>query len=168
MNNFAKLLLVAGISSLLAGCPTTPTAPPATVSYPPAKPPVATPPPPPPPVVIAPPPAPPAVVEPSASETALAAAISTYERNNLRQAISLLTPLAADGGPLDAPQRVRALKYLAFSQCSSTGAGALVACRQAFERAFRLDPSFELAPAERGHPLWGPEFDRARKNVLGR
>ncbi len=168
MKNPTKLLLAASVSALLAGCPTAPTAPPATVSYPPASTPVPPPPPPPPPIVVAPTPAPPVSVEPSANDTALAAAIATYERNNFRQAISLLTPLAADGGPLDTPQRLRALKYLAFSQCSSSGAGALVACRQAFERAFRLDPGFELAPAERGHPLWGPEFDRARKNVLGR
>jgi hypothetical protein len=26
----------------------------------------------------------------------------------------------------------------------------------------RLDPSFDLAPGEQGHPLWGPVFVKAK------
>ena len=55
-------------------------------------------------------------------------------------------------GSFDPAQLLRALKVLAFSQCSS---GATTACRQSFEKAFRADPNFELLPAERGHPVWG-------------
>ena len=40
-----------------------------------------------------------------------------------------------------------------------------VPCRQAFERALRMDASFDLAPGEQGHPLWGPQFVKARQNV---
>ncbi len=80
---------------------------------------------------------------------------------------SRLTAAAVIGAQtsLDPAQLLRALKVLAFSQCSS---GATTACRQSFEKAFRADPNFELLPAERGHPVWGPQFDRARRTVLGR
>lgn len=105
-----------------------------------------------------------AVVDPSVGERALVSAIAAYERGEFSSAIRQLTPLTNDGS-LDAAQQLRALKSLAFSQCSSN---ARTLCRQTFERALRADPTFELAPAERGHPLWQPEFERARKVVLGR
>jgi hypothetical protein len=56
--------------------------------------------------------------------------------------------------------RVTALKYTAFSYCVTSRP---VQCRQAFEKALRLDPSFELAPGEHGHPQWGPVFAKAKK-----
>jgi hypothetical protein len=37
-------------------------------------------------------------------------------------------------------------------------------CRQSFERALRLDPSFDLAQGEHGHPQWGPVFTRAKRD----
>jgi hypothetical protein len=36
-------------------------------------------------------------------------------------------------------------------------------CRETFDKALRLDPSFDLAPGEHGHPLWGPVFTKARQ-----
>jgi hypothetical protein len=165
MNKFAKLLLAASISAALAGCPTTPPAPPVTHTPPTSAPP----PPPEPPVVVTPVPPPPA--EPSASEVALATGVAAYERggtNNLREAIRILTPIATTDGSLETTQRLRALKFLAFSHCSLPGAAAKTACRETFERAFRVSPSFDLAPAERGHPDWDPAFQQARRTVLGR
>ena len=106
----------------------------------------------------------PPAVDPSIAERALGTAIAAYERGEFASAIRQLTPLSNDGS-LDAAQQLRALKTLAFSQCSSN---ARTLCRQTFERALRADSSFDLAPAERGHPLWQPEFERARKVVLGR
>jgi hypothetical protein len=35
-------------------------------------------------------------------------------------------------------------------------------CRQSFERALAIDPAFELAQVERGHPIWGKQFQAAR------
>ncbi len=100
--------------------------------------------------------------EPSPSEKALTAALATYERGEYALAIRQLTPLTTDNA-LGQAERVMAMKTLAFSQCLSR---ALTACRRTFEHAFRLDEKFELAPAERGHPVWGPQYDRARKNTL--
>lgn len=99
-----------------------------------------------------------------ASERALTAAIGQYERGDFQSAIRTLTPMTTDGS-LDPSQLLRALKTLAFAQCS---ANQRVACRHAFEQAFRADSTFDLAPAERGHPIWGPEFVRARRTVLGK
>ena len=136
------------------------TPPPASVNYPaPApKPPVAVTPPPAAPVPAAP------AVEVNANERLLVAAIEAYDRGEFPSAVRQLTPLVTDGS-LDPSQLLRALKALAFSQCSTN---ALTACRQTFERAFKSDAKFDLATAERGHPIWGPLFLRARRTVLGK
>jgi hypothetical protein len=55
--------------------------------------------------------------------------------------------------------KLDALKYSAFSYCVTAKAQL---CRQQFDRAFKLDPSFKLSPAEIGHPIWGPEFSRSK------
>ena len=164
MKRTLRSTLWLAIPVLLAACATPPPAP---VSYPaPAAPPVA---PRPPTAVPAPPPAPvppppPPAVDNSANDRALAAGIGAYDRGEYGLATRLLTPLVNDGA-LDAEQQLRALKTLAFSQCSTN---AITLCRQTFERAFRADPRFELAAAERGHPIWGPQFERARKAVVGK
>ena len=145
---------------LLAACASTP---PATVNHPAPSPVSAAPAP------VAPTPSAPLTqsvpaVDTAASERALAAGIGAYDRGDFSGAIKLLAPLSADGS-LDPGQQIRALKTLAFSQCST---GAVTACRQTFERAFKADSGFDLAAAERGHPIWGPQFERARRAVLGR
>ncbi len=151
------------IPTLLAACATPPPTP---VNYPaptpqPApvapRPPAAAPAQPP---AAAPAPAP----DTSANERALATAIEAYDRGDYAQAIRLLTPLSSEGA-LDNDQQLRALKALAFSQCSTN---AITACRGTFERAFRADAKFDLSAAERGHPIWGPQFLRARKTVTGK
>ena len=55
---------------------------------------------------------------------------------------------------------LQALKYSAFSYCLIARAAL---CRQEFEKAVKLDPSFDLEPGEKGHPLWGPVFARVKK-----
>ena len=100
----------------------------------------------------------------NASERALIAAIESYDRGEFPSAIRQLTPMVTDGS-LDPTQLLRALKALAFSQCS---VNAVTACRQTFERALKADPTFDLVAAERGHPIWGPQFLRARRTVLGK
>ncbi len=162
-----KYVCIATLIVLLPGCTGTATQ---TVNYPnvPAKPTVAAPP-----SVVVPAPAvtpnpQPTIVQQipsdSASERTLTSAMAAYDRGDFGAATRLLTPITNDGS-LDTGQQIRALKTLAFSQCST---GAVAACRQSFERAFRADPGFELVAAERGHPIWGPQFERARKAVLGR
>lgn len=51
--------------------------------------------------------------------------------------------------------RVRAHKYLAFIDCAS---GHTDRCRREFRLALEIDPQMQLAPAEAGHPIWGPVF----------
>ena len=52
-------------------------------------------------------------------------------------------------------ERADAHKYLAFIHCSSNRERQ---CRDEFRKALAVDPALELAPAERGHPVWGPIF----------
>ncbi|HEX2198913.1 MAG TPA: TssQ family T6SS-associated lipoprotein, partial [Burkholderiales bacterium] len=51
--------------------------------------------------------------------------------------------------------RVNAHKHVAFIHCASDRERA---CRDEFRRALRVNPDLELAPAEAGHPIWGPIF----------
>ncbi|MDR6604928.1 hypothetical protein J2732_005966 [Achromobacter deleyi] len=55
--------------------------------------------------------------------------------------------------------RVEAYKLQAFSYCVTRYAQL---CQDSFARILALDPTFELAPNEAGHPSWGPAFQRAR------
>jgi Tfp pilus assembly protein PilF len=115
--------------------------------------------------VVAPPPPPP---EPTAEERAAMAreaaarrnveiGVSHFEAGNYSEAEHmLLTPEVWQGSP---PLQLRALKHLAFTYCVSERP---LQCKQSFERAFLLDPAFDLAPAERGHPLWGQAFAEVR------
>ncbi len=52
-------------------------------------------------------------------------------------------------------ERVNAHKHLAFIHCASNRERL---CRDEFRRALALDPALDLAPAEAGHPIWGPLF----------
>ena len=54
--------------------------------------------------------------------------------------------------------RVEAYKLQAFSYCVTRYTQL---CVDSFARILALDPSFELAPNEAGHPAWGPAFQRA-------
>ena len=56
---------------------------------------------------------------------------------------------------IDMNQIVTAHKYLAFIYSVSN---RKTHSRKEFEKAFELDPSFTLSPAEAGHPLWGPIY----------
>ena len=57
-------------------------------------------------------------------------------------------------------QQADAHKYLAFIHCSIGRTGP---CREEFRQALMADPELSLAPAEAGHPVWGPIF----KSVKG-
>jgi Tfp pilus assembly protein PilF len=51
--------------------------------------------------------------------------------------------------------RIGAHKFLAFSYCLTN---RTTLCRAEFEAIFKIDENFDLAPAEAGHPAWGPSF----------
>ncbi|WP_454696956.1 TssQ family T6SS-associated lipoprotein [Achromobacter aegrifaciens] len=57
------------------------------------------------------------------------------------------------------PMRVEALKLQAFSYCVTNYRQL---CENSFVRILQLQPSFQLAPNEAGHPLWGPAFQSAQ------
>ena len=61
---------------------------------------------------------------------------------------------ALDQG-LNDKDKVTAYKHLAFIHCSE---GRTSRCREEFRKALAVDPSMDLAPAEAGHPTWGPVF----------
>ena len=87
----------------------------------------------------------------------LASGIRQYENANYAEAARQLQS-ALDQG-LAREDQVRAHKYLAFIHCVS---GREQRCRDEFRAALKIDPSFELAPNEVGHPIWGPAFRSAK------
>ena len=56
---------------------------------------------------------------------------------------------------LSARDRATSHKHLAFIHCCSCRERE---CRDEFRKALAADPALELAPAEAGHPVWGPIF----------
>lgn len=95
-------------------------------------------------------------------DVALREGIALYDKGDYDGAIRRLGSRDMNGA--SQRERLSALKYTAFSYCV-TGRQAL--CRQTFDRAFRLDPSFDLGPGEHGHPQWGPVFAQARQAAQG-
>jgi hypothetical protein len=95
---------------------------------------------------------------PSRDGGGLREGIRLYNEGDFNGAIKRLSARDVSNGPLAA--RLEALKYTAFSYCVTSRPGP---CREAFDKALRLDPSFDLAPGEHGHPLWGPVFTKAKQ-----
>ena len=58
--------------------------------------------------------------------------------------------------------QVTALKHSAFSLCLLD---KRIACRNEFVKIFAIDPNFDLAPAEAGHPSWSKTFAEAKKRA---
>jgi len=101
--------------------------------------------------------------ETPAPSAGLQEGIRLYNDGDYNGAIRRLSARDVNNGPL--ATRLTALKYMAFSYCVTSRPGP---CRQAFDRALRLDPSFDLAPGEHGHPLWGPVFTKAKQAAAAR
>jgi hypothetical protein len=153
----STLLLVIAGGAFLSGCETlgpmlgvkpTPAPAPAPAKPPPPRPAPA-------PIV-----APAAPTQPSADQVALREGIELYNKGSYNEAIKRLNAPDIAAGPK--ASQVAAAKYSAFSYCVTS---RQTLCRQQFEKAFRLDPGFDLQPGERGHPLWGPMFARAKKTA---
>ena len=123
--------------------------------------PVETPKPPVVPVPVAPAPAPPPA--PTASESALTDGITLYDAGDFNGAIKRLLGAKEiwddSTTRTAAANKLAAHKYIAFSYCVTNRRPQ---CRQQFVDAIKLDPKFNLEPAEKTHPIWGPEFDRAK------
>jgi Tfp pilus assembly protein PilF len=92
-------------------------------------------------------------------QIALREGIRLYNEGEFNAAIKRLSSKDIANG--STATRVAALKYTAFSYCVTDRSEQ---CRQSFERALKLDPKFDLAPGEHGHPQWGPVFTRAKRD----
>jgi hypothetical protein len=95
---------------------------------------------------------------PNADQVALKEGIAAYNNGDYALAVRRLSAPEIAGA--SKATQLSALKHLAFSYCVTK---RTTLCRQQFEKALKLDPSFDLAPGEHGHPLWGPVFTRAKK-----
>ena len=147
----AKLIALV-IAAAVAACQTAPAPAPEPAAPPPAAKPA--PPPPPPPTPPPPPPPPPK----SAAELALESGVASYDAGDYNAAIKTLTGSDLAGAPT--PIKLKALKYTALSYCVTN---RRTLCRQQFVEALRLDPTFTLEPAELTHPIWGAEFNAAKR-----
>ncbi len=85
-----------------------------------------------------------------------------YERGEYDDATQNLTA-SLDHGLLSKTEQSTARKYLAFIDCVSNREAQ---CRDEFRKAIEIDPSFELGPAEAGHPIWGPIFRSVREQMV--
>ena len=90
----------------------------------------------------------------SPGEDELAAGIKSYGDADYQLAVKEFTS-ALDLHLAAKSSRITAHKYLAFIHCAY---GRDKLCRAEFRKVLELDPHFELAPGEAGHPLWGPVF----------
>jgi Tfp pilus assembly protein PilF len=97
--------------------------------------------------------------EQAAARKELNAGIELYNAGDYAGAIKRLGA-SNDIWKADKAIQLEALKYMAFSYCVT---GHQVQCKQQFEKAVKLDPSFDLAPGEKDHPLWEPVFDKVKK-----
>jgi len=89
--------------------------------------------------------------------SALSAGLKQYEDGDYAESAKNLQGAIELGLP--DKQRANAHKHLAFIHCSSKRERQ---CRDEFRRALAVDPALDLAPAEAGHPVWGPIFRSVR------
>lgn len=98
------------------------------------------------------------------AEVELRGGIRSYEDAEYETAARKLRS-ALDHGLKAPAEKATAYKYLAFVACAS---GRPKTCQSEFRNALQADPKFDLAPAEAGHPIWGPAFRNARLEVDGK
>jgi tetratricopeptide (TPR) repeat protein len=95
----------------------------------------------------------------SPAQSALNEGIALYDEGDFNGAIEHLSN-ASEIWSANKTVQVSALKYMAFSYCVTSRP---TLCKQQFQKALKLDPAFDLAPGEKGHPQWGPVFAQAKK-----
>jgi len=84
---------------------------------------------------------------------ALSAGLKQYEEGDYEASAKNLQGAIDLGVP--EKERANAHKHLAFIHCASNRERQ---CRDEFRKALVIDPALDLAPAEAGHPVWGPVF----------
>jgi Tfp pilus assembly protein PilF len=93
----------------------------------------------------------------SKGAAALSTGLKQYDDGDYQPAAKSLQSALQQG--LSNKDQVIAHKHLAFIHCSQNRTGP---CRDEFHKALAIDPSMELAPAEAGHPIWGPIFQNVK------
>lgn len=100
----------------------------------------------------------PALLPVPAPVTVLAEGVALYEKGDYNGAIKKLA--VANVATAPKATQLSALKYTAFSYCLTS---RQTLCRQQFEKALKIDATFDLEPGEKGHPMWGPAWAKAKK-----
>ncbi|RQS23400.1 TssQ family T6SS-associated lipoprotein [Burkholderia sp. Bp8998] len=95
----------------------------------------------------------------SAARAAVDSARAAYGAGDYGRTIALLSRAKEIDGA-DTDTQVAAHKLLAFSYCVTN---RIAQCRAEFSKILDLNPRFDLSPAEKGHPIWGPAFEFARR-----
>ena len=96
--------------------------------------------------------------QPPKPEQLLAEGKDLYDKGDFRAAIRKLIS-ARDTAEQKSVVQQASLKLLAFCYCVTNQRPL---CNTQFTTLLNMDPSFELSRAESGHPLWGPEFRKAK------
>lgn len=78
--------------------------------------------------------------------------LANYRESKFDSALANLAAALASG-TLAPAEASNARKHVAFIHCA---AGRELPCREQFHAILQSDPAFDLAPAESGHPQWGP------------
>ena len=81
-----------------------------------------------------------------------------YEAGEYEAAHKLLDAALTEGLK-DTANQVKAMKYIAFTECLQ---GHYTDCRNEFIKIYDVDPDFDLTPAEAGHPSWTKTFAAAK------
>jgi len=157
MKKLTQQVYIAGLvlaCTALLGCETAPKQAPAPKPAVKQKETIVTPPPPPAETTPAPPPL-------AADLQAMKDGLALYDAGDYNGAIKRLgSPDIWSGHNKDL--QVNALKIMAFSYCVTSRTQL---CRQQFDRALKLDPTFNLSPGEIGHPIWGPVFLKSKNAI---
>lgn len=106
-------------------------------------------------------PVPPKPAPRSGAEGLLDQGLAKYNEGSFDAAVKLLDSAFKKGLAAKADQ-IAALKFSAFSSCLL---GHRITCRNGFIKIFRIDPNFDLAPAEAGHPAWSKTFAEAKQRA---
>lgn len=78
--------------------------------------------------------------------------LGSYRSSQFDAALKQLDA-AATSGRLKSSDEVNARKHIAFIHCAGAREAA---CREQFQAIMRIEPKFDLAQNEAGHPSWGP------------
>lgn len=97
----------------------------------------------------------------SGAEGLLDQGLASYAAGKFDAAAKLLASALKQGLATNADQ-IAALKHSAFSLCLLN---RKTACRNEFAKIFPIEPAFDLAPAEAGHPSWAKTFAEAKKRA---